>query len=155
MYVVTVRTPNLVCEDSMKNCLEYCSKAGDFYGPVARTIVEDFTPVGPVIKVLRPVGKLIYEGAVSAANNFEINLSSVTSVQEWLLDFKDGISTKVDYSCAWSCSKFTSCDLYAFCESTEFISDVKTRFCDIVIDQTASSFEKKSDDEEKLSLAIA
>jgi hypothetical protein len=110
---------NLACEDSMKNCFEYCSKAGENYGTVARIFVEDFTPVGPVIKVLRPVGKLIYEGSVAAANNFEVNLSRVTSVKEWLLEFKDGISTKADYSCAWSCSKFMSCDLHAFCESTE------------------------------------
>ncbi len=85
MNLDTSGAPNPACENSMTKCFEGCRKARNYYGPVAQTFVEDFTPVGPVIEVLRPIGNLIYVGSVAVADKFDINLSRVFSVKEWLL----------------------------------------------------------------------
>jgi hypothetical protein len=54
----------------MKSCLQYCIIAADYYGPAAQKIAEEFTPVGPTIKKLKPVGKLLYKGSQVAADKF-------------------------------------------------------------------------------------
>ena len=63
-------SPSISCENSMKSCLQYCIIAADYYGPAAQKIAEEFTPVGPTIKKLKPVGKLLYKGSQVAADKF-------------------------------------------------------------------------------------
>lgn len=75
-------------------------------------------------------------------------------VKEWLLEFKDGITTEANYSCVYLCSKIKFCDVHAFCESPVRLSEIKTRFCDIVNHEAAISI-YKLDDEEKRRLVIA